>query len=311
MTSNIKKIMLISDGDIPVPPIDGWGALERVVWNYSLKLKQRGYDVLISNHKESCKLLEDWRSFQPDLVHNRIGKHWEAMSLIYGCKKIVTNNGGAFVFHKPFYEHVFTNYLTDCDLYLLTNEEKVFYDSYNIWKTNIVFPDGVDSSLFNKNPSKRNGAICLGKISSRKKQAYYQKLGINCYFAGNREDLAFDYSSEKYLGQWTYEEVVDNLCKFNVLVLFSNSELQPLVCLEALCSGLGLVISQPCAQSLDLSKPWISVIPNDKLEDTDFINSEIDRISKISQDYRTDIINYGKTFDWNNIVDKYVELIDA
>jgi glycosyltransferase involved in cell wall biosynthesis len=306
---SIQKIMLISDGDIPVPP-NGWGALERVVWNYSQHLIKRGYDVLISNHKESSKVLEDWRKFKPDVVHNRIGKHWEAMSLIYGCKKIVTNYGGAFIYHKPFYDYVFTNYLTDCDLYVLTDEEKQFYASYNIWKTNIVVPDGVDSLLFNKNPSIRHGSIYLGKISLRKRQSYYQKLGINCYFAGDPEDDNFNYSNPKYLGQWTHEEVANNLCKFNSLVLLSSSELQPLVCLEALCSGLGLVISKPCSQSLDLSKPWISVIPEDKLNDINFINDEINRISNLSELHRKEIIDYGKSFDWSNIIDKYVDLIN-
>jgi|688.fasta_scaffold05623_17 hypothetical protein len=306
---SIQKIMLISDGDIPVPP-NGWGALERVVWNYSQHLIKLGYDVLISNHQDSSKVLEDWRRFKPDLVHNHIGKHWEAMSLINGCKKIVTNHGGAFIFHKPFYDHIFTTYFRDCDLYLLTDEEKIFYDSYNIWNTNIIVPNGVNSEIF-KHSVIRDGAIYLGKISIRKKQSYYQKLGINCYFAGNTEDNTFNYSHPKYLGEWTHEEVADKLCKFNTLVLLSSSELQPLVCLEALCSGLGLVLSKPCAQSLDTSKPWISVIPDDKLDDINFINNEIARISNLAEIHREDVIKYGQSFDWTNIVNKYVELINA
>jgi glycosyltransferase involved in cell wall biosynthesis len=307
---NIKKIMLISDGAIPVPPINGWGALERVVWNYSQQLIKLGYEVLISNHQDSSKVLEDWRRFKPDLVHNHIGKHWEAMSLMYGCKKIVTNHGGAFIFHKEFYDHVFTNYFRDCELYLLTDEEKTFYESYNIWKTIIIVPNGVDSQIF-KNSKIRDGAVYLGQINTRKKQSYYQKLGIDCYFAGNAEDPTFNYSNSKYLGSWTHEQVADNLCKFNALVLLSSSELQPLVCLEALCSGLGLVISKPSAQSLDTSKPWISVIPEDKLDDIDFINNEINRISSLSERYREDIIKYGNSFDWANIIKKYVDLINA
>lgn len=308
MSNNIKKIMLISDGDIPVPPVNGWGALERVVWNYSQHLIKRGYDVLISNHKESSRVLEDWRKFKPDIVHNHIGKHWEATSLIQDCKKIVTNHGGAFRYHKNFYHNVFTKFFTDCDLFLLTDEEKIFFDTYKIWKKNIILPNGVDSGLF-KDSVERNGAIYLGKISTRKKQTYYQKLGINCYFAGDPEDQDFNYSSEKYLGQWTHEQVGLNLCKFNTLVLLSDAELQPLVCLEALCSGLGLVISRHCIQSLDTTKPWISVIPDDKLSDIEFINDQILEISKTASDHKNDIIEYGKTFDWSNIITKYIEII--
>ena len=305
------RIMLISDGSLPVPP-KGWGALERAVWNYKLELEKFNHEVLISNHQDSANVLKDWRNFKPDVVHNHLGKHWEATSLIYGCKKIITNYGGAFENYKEtFYKPIFSKFFRDCDLFLITDSEKEFYDNMGLWLNSkvLVLPSGVDTSLFSPSEKEGSGSIYLGQINLRKKQALYQKLGINCFFAGNPEDTSFNYSDPNYLGQWSHKQVVENLCKFNSLVLLSDFELQPFVCLEAMCSGLGLIRSKPASQSLDISKPWISLIPENKLNDIDYINSEIERINKIVPSYKDEIIEYGKTFDWSNIIKKYIDLI--
>jgi glycosyltransferase involved in cell wall biosynthesis len=302
------KIQLISDGSIPVPPTDGWGALERVVWNYKINLEKEGHDVIISNHKESALNLEDWRKFKPDIVHNHIGKHWEAVSLMSACKKIVTNHGGEFLSHKPFYEYLARNYFADCQLIMLTDAEKLFYESFGLKAQ--VLPNGVDTGLFNPSNNKdRHGAIYLGQINPRKKQAFFQSRGINCYFAGNKADTSFDYTKDNYLGSWNHEQVCQNLVKFSNLILLSASELQPLVCLEGLAAGLGLVITKQASQSLDLSKPWISIIPDDKLDNIDYINHVIQENSYISNVFRNDIIEYSKTFDWSNIIKTYLEIV--
>jgi len=304
------KIQLISDGSIPVPPIDGWGALERVVWNYKIYLEKAGHEVIVSNHTESAKVLEDWRRFNPDVVHNHIGKHWEALLLINGCKKIVTNHGGEFLTHKPFYEYLAKQYFQDCKLLILTDEEQTFYKSFGL--DACVIPNGVDTTIFKPNLDNRNGSIYLGQINPRKKQAYYQKNNLDCYFAGNKSgspDDPFDYNHHNYLGSWKHEKVCENLVKFSNLILLSMAELQPLVCLEGLAAGLGLVISTPAAQSLDVSKPWIDVIPDDRLEDIDYINSVIENNKSISNQYRSEIIEYSKQFDWSNVIKNYLNVI--
>ena len=86
--------------------------------------------------------------------------------------------------------------------------------------------------------------------------------------------------------------------------------MQPLVCLEGLASGLGLVITEPSAQSLDTSKPWISVIPDSELENIDYLNYVIKENSKVSSTYRKEIVEYSKNFDWSNIIKKYLEIIN-
>ena len=85
-----------------------------------------------------------------------------------------------------------------------------------------------------------------------------------------------------------------------------SSELHPLVCLEALASGLGLVVSEAAAQNLDSSKLFISIIDQEDIEDTEIVSSTIlknrEACSKID---RKSITDYAKTFDWTEILKKY------
>ena len=76
-----------------------------------------------------------------------------------------------------------------------------------------------------------------------------------------------------------------------------------------MAAGLGLVISKPAAQSLDISKPWIDVIPDEHLNNIDYINTIIEKNREISSKYRSEIIQYSKQFDWSNIIKNYLQVI--
>lgn len=301
------KFQLISDGSIPVPP-NGWGALERVVWIYKLELEKLGHEVIISNHIEDFLVLEDYRKFNPDIVHNHIGKHWIPFGLMNPKKKIFTNHGSGFKYSIPFWNHVIPHLLSS-EGFVLTEFEKSFFNAKDI-KSQIV-PNGVycDTIAFlDKNLWPES--IYLGKIMKLKRQSMFQKLGLNVVYVGNPEDNEFDYKSKRYLGTWTYDQVCENLTKFANLVLLSQDELQPLVCLEAMSAGLGLVISEPAAQSLDISKPWISVISEHDIQNIDLINNIIEENKKISISMKKEIREYASTFDWSKIVSSYISKIN-
>jgi len=301
------KFHLISDGSIPVPPVMGWGALERVVWSYKIELEKAGHEVLISNHTEDFMVLEDYRKFQPDVIHNHLGKHWIPFSMMKAKYKIFTNHGGGFRYSIPFWKNILP-YLKDSEAFILSNIEESFFLA-NGFKTKII-PNGVDCDeiVFDQQPQ-YNASLYLGKIMSLKRQAIFQRLGLDVVYVGNQEDQNFDYSSDRYLGPWNYEQVKNNLTKFSNLVLLSQDELQPLVCLEAMSAGLGLVLSEPAAQSLDITKPWIDVIPEGKIQDIDFINNTLAKNRQISSLIRNNIREYAETFHWKNIVKNYLSQI--
>ena len=120
----------------------------------------------------------------------------------------------------------------------------------------------------------------------------------------------FNPLDDNYLGLWDRDAVHDNLTDYANLILISDSELQPLVCLEALSAGLGLVISEAASQHLDSSKPYISVIPQDKITDQNLIRSTILKNREICLNTnRQSIVDYAKTFDWSEILKKYVSYL--
>jgi hypothetical protein len=80
---------------------------------------------------------------------------------------------------------------------------------------------------------------------------------------------------------------------------------------EALMAGLGLVISSCCTANLDLSKPFISVVPNGKLGDVEYVKGVIEQNRKVSLAMRDEIRAYAlREFSWDRITDKYLLWIE-
>jgi glycosyltransferase involved in cell wall biosynthesis len=226
------------------------------------------------------------------------------------CRKIITNHDGSFLLSKQFHESIIRKYLYDCEFFILTTWERDFLLNIGISPQKVkILPNGVDFNAFDfkAQPEFPDASICLGKIDKRKNQAFIQSLNAGVYFVGENTISEFNSLDEKYLGSWTREEVYENLTNYTNLVLISSLELQPLVCLEALSAGLGLVISEAAAQNLDASLPFITIIPQDLIYNAEIVSAAIsnNRDSCIHVG-RKAIREYAKTFDWNNLTQKYI-----
>ena len=157
-----------------------------------------------------------------------------------------------------------------------------------------------------------NRSIVVGKIEPRKRQAYLQRLNLNIDFIGNNVDPSFDISDTCYFGEQSKQDIMDNLTAYANMVLLSAGEAHPFVCLEAMAAGLGLVLSEQSTANLDLSQPFITVIPDDKLNDKSFLKQKIQENRKVSLGMRNEIREYCLTnFDWSNIIKQYMEIIDT
>ena len=88
-------------------------------------------------------------------------------------------------------------------------------------------------------------------------------------------------------------------------MLLSDGEAHPLVCLEAFAAGLGVVISQWAAANLDVDKDFITVIPEDKIQDVEFIEGEILRNRYYSVNHREEILKYAQEFEWMKVIENY------
>ena len=142
----------------------------------------------------------------------------------------------------------------------------------------------------------------MGKLEPRKRQAFLQKKGLNIDFIGNNADPSFDTTDPCYFGEQSKQDIMDNLTAYANMILLSSGEAHPFVCLEGMAGGLGLVLSEQSTANLDLSQPFITVIPDDKLDDTAYLKEKIEENREVSLGMRKEIRDYCFTnFDWSSI----------
>ena len=165
-----------------------------------------------------------------------------------------------------------------------------------------VTPNGVNLDRFRKStdPEYPDRSLYLAKIDYRKRQHLFQSID-SLWFAGNLADNRFD-TDKNYLGEWSKETLYDDLTDYGNLVLLSDGEAHPLVCMEALASGLGVVVCEWGKANLDLDKEFITVIPEDKINDIDFVEDAIIKNREYSVNHREEIIEYSKKFEWKEVL---------
>ena len=310
------KISIIGPGIMPIPPT-GWGAVEILIWDYYQELSKLGHEVQIVNTQNLQQIAEEVNSFNPDFVHLQYDDLYQVLDWISCPNKAATSHFGYLeVPHHLLggYERIFRGFLNgNFKIFCLSEGIRQVYLNGGADPSRLyVTPNGARSDLFEYYDSAEfpDKSIYLAKITDRKKQYIYQGLDF-VHFAGNQEDYRFDYSRSNYLGEWTKDILYRDLSKYSNLVLLSDGEAHPLVCCEALICGLGLVISEYASGNLDRSLPFIEIIPNDRLNDIDYVSERIRKNQEVSNSMRSEIRSYGlNNFDWSKLVKEYVETIN-
>tara|TARA_Y100001973_G_scaffold63358_1_gene92715 strand:+ start:1250 stop:2197 length:948 start_codon:yes stop_codon:yes gene_type:complete len=300
------KISIVGPGIMPIPPT-GWGAVEILIWDQKLALEKLGHEVQIVNTQSPIDIIKQINSFRPDFVHIQYDDFIELYSYVqYPCA-ITSHFGyleqpnrwdyyGARI-AKPFQDikpNVF------CLSYGI---KEVYQNILNIPSNRLfVTPNGVNINEFNyvSNPKHSDRSIYLAKIDYRKRQHLFQSIKT-LWYAGNVADTRFD-QSRNYLGEWSKHTLYNNLTHYGNLVLLSDGEAHPLVCMEALAAGIGVVVSQWGAANLDISKDFITVIPEDKINDIEYVESRIIENREYSVQHRDEIREYVKQFDWTTVI---------
>ena len=303
------KVSIVGPGIMPIPPT-GWGAVEILIWDQKLALEKLGHEVDIVNTQSPVEILSQVNKFRPDFVHIQYDDFIELYPYIqYPCA--ITSHFGYFEqpnkwdyygerIAKPFgriQPNVFCLSGGIKDVYadvLKVPEKRLF-----------VTPNGVNVDNFRAtiSPEFPDRSIYLAKIDYRKRQHMFQSIS-SLYYAGNTADPRFD-TSNNYLGEWSKDTLYTHLTEYGNLVLLSDGEAHPLVCLEAFAAGLGVVVSEWAAANLDTDREFITVIAEEKINDIGFVEEMIVKNRNYCNNNREEIIEYAKEFDWVNVVDKY------
>ena len=303
------KICIVGPGIMSIPPT-GWGAVEILIWDYKQTLEKLGHEVLIVNTRDINEIVIQCNAYDPDFVHVQYDEFWQVCDFI-NCTNVAITSHFGYIDQPNRYDGYY-NFIMNG--FVSMKRGKIFALSPSIADQYrqrgfddsrlFVVPNGVRDDLFRFDPNcdLPEESIYLAKVEPRKRQFLYQNVdGLN--FAGNVIDSRFDIQKSNYLGEWSKPELYQNLTKYANLVLLSDGEAHPLVCLEALSAGLGLVISEWATANLDLSLPFIDVIPENKIGDISYVNNIIKENRIKSVKMRNEIRNYAiKNFSWEKIV---------
>jgi hypothetical protein len=302
------RITLIGPGIMPIPPT-GWGAVEILVWDTKLALEKLGHEVQIVNTKDARQIIGEINAFRPDFVHVHYDEFIPIVPYIqYPCA--ITSHFGYL--ERP---QMFNGYINVANEFMRI-KPNIFCLSRGIQKIyNIMFdvpkektfvtPNGVNLSEFNyiEDPEYPDRSIYLAKIDYRKRQHLFQSID-SLWYAGNLADDKFN-TSKNYLGEWSKDKLYNELTEYGNLVLLSDGEAHPLVCMEALAAGLGVVVCEWGKANLDTEKEFITVIPEDKINDIEYVEQEIIKNREYSVKHRDEIKEYSKKFDWVEVLKKY------
>ena len=308
------KISIVGPGIMPIPPT-GWGAVEILIWDQKLALEELGHEVDIVNTKSPIEIIQKINSYRPDFVHIQYDDFIELYPYIqYPCA--ITSHFGYLeqpkkwgYYHdrivKPF-QRISPKIFCLSDGIKNVYEKELLIEKNNLYVT----PNGVNISKFiTRDPKYPDRSLYLAKIDYRKRQSMFQSIG-SLYYAGNNADPNFN-TNINYLGEWSKEHLYNNLTDYGNLVLLSDGEAHPLVCMEALAAGLGVVVCEYGAANLDTTKDFITVIPESKIKDLKYLEEEIVKNRDYSVSHKDDIIKYASNFNWVNVIkDRYIPCVE-
>ena len=308
------KISIIGPGIMPIPPT-GWGAVEILIWDQKLAIEELGHEVDIVNTKSPVEIVQKINGYRPDFVHIQYDDFIELYPYIqYPCA--ITSHFGYLeqpnkwgYYHdrivKPF-QRISPRIFCLSDGIRNVYEKELLIEKSNLYVT----PNGVNTSKFKtRDPKYPDRSLYLAKIDYRKRQSMFQTIS-SLYYAGNNADPNFN-TNINYLGEWSKEHLYNNLTDYGNLVLLSDGEAHPLVCMEALAAGLGVVVCEYGAANLDTTKDFITVIPESKITDLKYLEEEIVKNRDYSVSHKDDIIKYASIFDWVNVIkERYISCVE-
>lgn len=313
------KILIIGTG-AEIPPT-GWGAVESIITEHLKRLPRPGVEVDLINTLDWYSLVGMAKELNKkfDFVHFHYDLQWPFAKAMSSLFTTAMSSHFPYIGNEAMYSHYgywkVMSYLTDNqhpNLNFCISQKDINYfmskgvDPKRIYRLRLGASEDI---VLKQNPLKPERSLYLGKVSVRKRQGLYKD--IECIdFAGNLEDSNSAEGMKNYVGEWTRDQVQNELSDYGNLVLLSDGENTPLVVREALIAGIGVVVSESCIEELNTDMPFIEVVPNDKLLDIDYVKNVIESNREVSLKMKSDIREYGVTkFGWDACTNDYLEEI--
>lgn len=331
------RIAILAHGNMDIPAA-GWGAVESLIWEYYKGLTAAGHNVTIINTQKTNVMVEyinahnwDYIHIHNDILINIVPRLLHEGLIIFTSHYPCINNPSVWkdsISGYDYLEFIMTPLLlqmqTDDRLHVGALSEKDFdaFEKFQIPKTKLMLMKNgmpVEKYHLEAIPLFPERIICLAQICDRKRQYLLTNIP-EVWFAGPVIDTNclswWDDKHPRNLGEMR-EEKYDLLTHFGGAVLLSEYENgTPLAIKEALAAGLGVVVSDGVAHELKKSDgsplwPWVTIIPEDKVHDTDFVALKIKENVALSLPLREQIRKEAKDiWDWPLLIHLYSKEIN-
>jgi len=296
------NIAFIGPGIMPIPP-NGWGAVEMLIWDYANILGELGHTGVIINTSDKGEIVEELKQDKFDIIH----LHYDVFHDI--IPQILKLNNGKLIVssHYPYIGDQsmwrYDGYNSIIESYTKNKEFNIFASSQN--DIDVFIEHGANESncwlsrlgivsksyQYDEEPV-YDKTLCFSQICDRKRQYIIQNIE-DIDFIGRKENGKFT-NNKYYKGEYGREKLNSEITKYSNFILLSSTEnATPLVVKEALICGLGVVVSDAVALELDTNLKFIDVIPEDKIDDIDYIIEIILKNKKYSIEHRREIRQYG------------------
>ena len=303
--------------------------MENLIWQQKCALERAGHEAAILNdsvkHARAFRALRKLRvilkarPWQYDVVHlhlDSMSAYWNAVARLFPFVLVISTHYGYAAFPDKWfssYQRTFRSMSRAPYLILISDEIKKNFETLGCRARMLVLPNGINCAEFRYAARPTKQAIVLGRIEPRKKQALLAKAldlhTVNCDFAGPlgpETEFEVNERNTRYLGEWSRDQVCNELTDYACLVLLSDGEGHAGVVSEALASGLSLVLSPEASHNLDLSRKWIYVVDRDN----DDLGSVIETAVRDNPEYRAEIRDYClQNFDWQIIMPRYLAFL--
>lgn len=338
-------IVLIGPGQMPIGGNTKWGAVENLIHSYQTELTKLGHTVYIVNSQNPKTIVEQVRYIRPDVVHIQYDDFgYLASQLGLYAKLVFLTSHFAYLDQPSRWGSGYLNVWNSClgvshdvsfgitrNMHDKKIEEpayagKIFHlalsqrilEIYQSHGASNVFitPNGAHETKFQMTeiPKYPDRSICVAKIEARKRQ-HVLLHNPSVYFAGPiASNSSFPPTHPTWLGEWDRERLYTELTQYGNMVLLSDGEAHSLAVVEALMSGLGVVLSECATANLGPKPypPWISVVNAKQMYQRGTLDAIIAENRTISIQHRKEIRQFAeRRFSWTRLTERYTRLVGS
>jgi glycosyltransferase involved in cell wall biosynthesis len=314
------KVALVSSGYNPAPPLSN--SILTLLQDYQYYSEKNGHEVDIFNHQDVHHIIDEINNRDYDFVHLHHGSFVLDFNQSLQQRFCFTSHAGHLLKFDQWsdaFKQEFESYLDAPGIIALSPVSKQLFLDAGYTGYLPTQANGIDTQKINRQEQGNGKAICLGWIQPRKQQRLLAETvdgQIAVDFVGPLDDPDFrEGKTTKYQGVWSLPEVYQRLTEYSCLVLISKGEVAPLVVLEAMAAGLGIVVSESASANLH-PQDFIKVLPDDILTNATPANQQIvcESIEQLIQTNplsRPEIVAYAQEhFDFSQIIKSYSRIVD-